>query len=224
MLLGYTYSKAIDNGSGIQNQINPVNPRFSRALSAFDLTHNFVASYHYDLPFEHLFGKHRLSSGWTVSGITRFSTGLPVTLSEYDDRSLLGVNSAGLSIDTPDYTPGNLHINSNAGRLSSGANSVPYFNTALFSSIAGHPERLGTLGTANKRFFHGPGLNNWDLALLKDTQLTESKIFQLRFEFFNAFNHAQFDNPDGNILDSTFGTITGAKDPRIGQIAAKLLF
>src|SRR5436309_1645953 len=55
----------------------------------------------------------------------------------------------------------------------------PYFNIDLFSK-----EAIGQLGTASKRFFHGPGLNNWDMALLKDTHITESKVLQFRFEFF----------------------------------------
>lgn len=85
-------------------------------------------------------------------------------------------------------------------------------------------EALGQLGTANKRFFHGPGINNWDMALLKDTRITESKLVQFRFEFFNVFNHAQFNAPPGDILNSNFGYVTSARDPRIGQVALKLIF
>jgi len=80
------------------------------------------------------------------------------------------------------------------------------------------------LGTADRRMFHGPGINNWDLALLKDTKITESKLLQLRFEFFNAFNHAQFQGPQGNFLNGTFGYVTNANAPRIGQVALKLVF
>ena len=83
---------------------------------------------------------------------------------------------------------------------------------------------MGQLGTSNRQFFHGPGLNNWDLALHKNIQLTESKTLQLRGEFFNAFNHAQFVNPTGNFLSGTFGVVTGARSPRIGQVALKFLF
>ena len=59
---------------------------------------------------------------------------------------------------------------------------------------------------------------------MKDTHVTESKILQLRFEFFNVFNHAQVQNPSGSILSSTFGYLTNANDPRIGQVALKFLF
>jgi hypothetical protein len=79
-------------------------------------------------------------------------------------------------------------------------------------------------GTAARRFFHGPGLNNWDFALLKDTHITESKVVQFRFESFNLANHAQFDNPVGNVNSGLFGFVTNANNPRICQIALKLLF
>ena len=86
------------------------------------------------------------------------------------------------------------------------------------------PEDLGTLGTSRRRFFSGPGLNNWDIALLKDTFITESVNLQFRAEAFNAFNHAQFQLPDGNINSSSFGFVTNANPPRIMQLSLKLLF
>jgi hypothetical protein len=215
ILGAYTFSKSIDDSSGWGDQINPLNQRLSRSLSSFDVTHNFVASYHYEVPFEKWFGHHRLSDGWVITGITRFSTGLPIFLRERDDRSLLGTPFTGPNgngVDTPNYTPGDLQFNDpRTGK--------PYFNIDLFSK-----EAIGQLGTASKRFFHGPGLNNWDMALLKDTHITESKVLQFRFEFFNAFNHAQFVAPTGNINSGSFGIVTDARAPRIGQVALKLLF
>jgi hypothetical protein len=96
----------------------------------------------------------------------------------------------------------------------------PYFNTSLFT-----PETIGTLGTARRRFFSGPGLNNWDMALLKDTMLKEGVNLEFRAELFNAFNHAQFGLPDGNINNlGSFGTIHTANPPRIMQLSLKLLF
>ncbi len=215
LLAGYTWSKSIDQSSGWGDQINPLNYRLSRSLSSFDVPQNFVVSYHYELPFNRLFKSNRLTSGWVLTGITRFATGLPVFLTESDDNSLLGTNYTGPNgngVDTPNYTPGNLQFNNPRSGL-------PYFNTSLFSK-----EGLGQLGTANKRFFHGPGIANWDMALLKDTHLTENKLLQFRFEFFNIFNHAQFLNPPGDILNGSFGYVTQAADPRIGQVALKLVF
>ena len=212
-LAGYTYSKSIDNGSGYEDTLDPYNYDLDRVLSSFDMTHNFVVSYRYDLPFNHFLGDHRFSSGWILTGITRFTTGLPVTLEETNDEALIG-SFGGQSIDEPNYTPGVLQYNNPRSGL-------PYFNTSLFS-----PETLGQVGTAARRFFHGPGLNDWDLALLKDTHITESKVLQFRLEFFNIFNHAQFESSSsmGNISSSSFGIVTAAQDPRIGQIGLKLLF
>jgi hypothetical protein len=145
-----------------------------------------------------------------LTGITRFSTGLPVTLLENDDRSLLGMFYP--TADKPDYTPGNL-------RFTNPRSGHPYFNTSLFSL-----DELGQLGTADDRFFHGPGINNWDMALLKDTHITESTLLQFRFEWFNLYNHAQFNTPVGLINSSVFGDVVTAANPRIGQVALKFVF
>jgi len=72
--------------------------------------------------------------------------------------------------------------------------------------------------------FHGPGINNTDLALLKSVHLTQGASLQFRAELFNTFNHAQFLNPSGNINSSSFMVIRSTRDPRIGQLAVKFLF
>jgi Carboxypeptidase regulatory-like domain len=215
LLAGYTYSKSMDNSSSPGDQVYPFNPNLSTALSAWDVTHNLVASYSYEVPFDKLFGRSRLTRGWIVSGITSFATGTPVYITEPDDRSLTGNTSPGPTgdQDEPNYTPGRLLLNTNPRK------GGTYFNTALFSE-----ETLGHFGNAMRRFFHGPGTNNWDLALLKDLHVTESKTLELRAEAFNAFNHTQFDTPDGSILDSTFGEVLGAAPARIGQLALKFTF
>ena len=216
-LVGYTFSKSLDDSSGYGEQYNPVDPRLSRGLSAFDQTHNFVLSYNYSLPVDKLPGPKRLTNGWQFSGITRFATGIPVDLIEGDDHSLLGTINTGpqpLPVDTPNFAGGPLGITN--PRTS--ANHA-YFNTSLFTESA-----IGVEGNANRRFFHGPGTNDWNMALLKDTHLTETINLQFRAEFFNIFNHAQFLTPSGNINSSVFGLITNASDPRIGQIGLKLQF
>jgi hypothetical protein len=87
------------------------------------------------------------------------------------------------------------------------------------------PQALGKIGNAPRSICCGPGISNADLALLKTTRLAEHKELQFRAEFFNAFNHAQFYVPDGNITDgSTFGQVAKARDPRLIQLALKLLF
>jgi hypothetical protein len=214
-LVGYTFSKAQDNASGYGEQINVQNPG-ERALSAFDARHNFVFSYNYRLPIDLLGGPRRLTHGWQLSGITRFATGLPVTLWENDDNSLLGTSSPGAigsPIDRPNYNGGHIHF-------SDPRSGQPYFTSSVFSQ-----EQIGQLGTSSRRFFSGPGLNNWDIALLKDTTITESTALQFRAELFNAFNHAQFGLPNGNIgAGLSFGIVTTANPPRIMQLSMKFLF
>jgi hypothetical protein len=86
---------------------------------------------------------------------------------------------------------------------------------------------LGTPGTARRRFFFGPGMDNYDMALLKNLRLTEAKSLQFRCEAFNVFNHAQFFGPqavDGNIDSATFGRVVSAAPPRILQLGAKFIF
>ena len=88
-------------------------------------------------------------------------------------------------------------------------------------------QALGTPGNSPRRFFYGPGINNFDIAVLKSLALTESKSLQLRVEAFNAFNHAQFYGPsavDGNINSSTFGQVLSAAPPRLVQLGAKFIF
>src|SRR5262249_14332091 len=75
MMAGFTWSKALDNSSGWGLQINPVNYALSRSLSSFDVPLNFVLSYHYELPFAHVFGYNRWARGWNLAGITRFASG-----------------------------------------------------------------------------------------------------------------------------------------------------
>jgi hypothetical protein len=220
VLVGYTYSKSIDQSSSLAEPVNPIDPRLSRAISAFDMRHNFVASYNYSLPINAIIGhENRWTRGWSISGITRFSTGLPVTLYNNTDSSLLGSIPNGINnngVDTLDVAPGNLEINTNP------RNGQPAFNTALFSVPP-----LGQMGNAFRRFFYGPGLENFDMALRKALTLTESKSLEFRVEAFNLFNHGQFFGAaavNGNVSSSNFGKIVNADAPRQMQLAAKFYF
>ena len=204
------------------------------------LRNNLVFSYTYELPFDNLSGlAGKLVGGWKLSGITRFSDGLPVTLLELDDNSLVGTPCAGPNcngIDVPNYTPGPSNY-SDPRKCVNNPNCPPYFNTSLFTS-----EQLGQLGNALRRFFRGPGINNWDMALLKEFTVNERMHVEFRAEFFNVFNHTQFVATSGLGSPSTgtcvtsgpgepcggpgspFGYITTARDPRIGQVALKFVF
>jgi hypothetical protein len=220
LLLSYTYAKSIDQGSNLGEQLNPIDPRQSRTISAWDLKHDFVASYTIALPVATLFRKsNRLTEQWSLSGTTRFATGLPVTFFDNSDNSLNGTLGNGANnylLDTPQYTPGPFKINTN------GRNGRPAFDTSLFSE-----EDLGQLGNAKRRIFYGPGISNFDLTLKKDLRLAEARSLDFRVEAFNAFIHAQFYGPasvDGQIEDPSFGHIDSAAAPRLMQLAAKFSF
>jgi hypothetical protein len=215
--LSYSYGKSLDESSSLAQAVNPLNPSLSRALSAFDMRQNFVASYDWKLPLGKLPpGKLQ---GWSLSGITRFTTGLPVTLFNNTDTSLLGTIPNGINndgVDTPDYAQGNLAVNTNP------RNGRPAFNASLFSLPA-----LGQMGTAARRFFYGPGVANFDMAVHKSVRLAESRSLELRVEAFNVFNHAQFFGPaavNGNISSTSFGQIVSAQAPREIQLAARFRF
>jgi Carboxypeptidase regulatory-like domain len=220
LLASYTYGKSLDQTSSIQEQVDPYDYHRLDGPSAFDLKHNFVASYDYELPFAALLGNGSgWINGWQLSGITRFATGIPVTFASLGDNYLVQVQNNGVnstSIDMPNYTPGPLQLNHNP------RNGREYFNTSLFT-----PNALGTQGNAKRRMFYGPGLDNYDMALRKMSALGEGKSIEVRFEMFNVFNHAQFypnGSVDGNINDVNFGHVEKAADQRIGQVALKFSF
>ena len=219
-LIGYTFEKSLDNGSDSFDATNPINPAQTRALSSFDVPHNLVASYTVQLPFDHFIGggdlAKRFTAGWELSGVSTFAKGEPVTLNENDDNSLLGAFNA--NVDVPSYANNGspLYGNKNPRK------GLPYFNPNFFV-----PEPIGQVGNAMRRYFSGPGIDNYDMALLKSTTITESTKLQFRAEAFNVFNHAQFKNPNGTVNNTGqggFGYVTSANDPRIMQVALKFLF
>ncbi len=220
LLAAYTFSKSIDNSSSLSEEVNPIDPSLSRAISAFDVRHNLVISYSAALPLTLLTTRHRnWTSDWSLSGITRFSSGMPVTLYNNDDTSLLGSMPNGINnngVDTPNLAPGDLKLNRNP------RNGRAAFDTALITIPA-----VGQMGTARRRSFYGPGMENFDVSLEKKLRLGESRTLLLRAESFNVFNHAQFFGPEavnGNPDSTGFGTIVNTDPPRQMQLAAKFSF
>ncbi|WP_162538340.1 carboxypeptidase regulatory-like domain-containing protein [Granulicella sp. WH15] len=203
----YTYGKSIDN---VSTTFLPSDFRRNRAVSPFDLRHNFVVSYNYQIPFERAFGNlpKRLTEGWNVSGITRFATGFPITVSQSGDLAL-----TGFSFDFPNYsgTP--------VSKSNPRAPSHQYFNKSAFTT-----EVVGVIGNSNPRPVFGPGILNTDAGVSKLTKIRDGYSFEVRAEFFNIFNHAQFTSVQGNFASSQFGQVTAAAPARIGQISAKFLF
>ena len=221
LLASYTYSKSIDQSAGLPEQVNPVDPSLSRGLSAWDMRHNFVTSFRYQIPkLSDTEGwASRLETGWAVSGIARLTSGLPVTLMNNNDTSLLGTIPDGINnygVDTPEWSGGSLHLNTNP------RNGAAVFDASQFSLPA-----LGTMGNARRRFFSGPGMENLDAAVMRQFQMRENRSLTFRAEAFNAFNHTQFFGPaavDGNISSGTFGHAVNAMAPRLMQLALRYRF
>ncbi len=220
-LAAYTFSKGIDNSSGFNQWVNFSNPRLSRSLSAYDITHNFVISYIWAIPFDRAFGKapKRLTQGWALNGITRFAGGLPVGLSQGGDYSLTGSGNT----DVPNLV-GKVVTQNPRKAGPNGPNT--YFLPDAFAS--GPP---GQFGNADRQFFHGPGIDVTDFGVSKRTNIRESIGFEIRAEFFNVFNHANFSNPHGDFNSGQFGTVTSVQTfgrrgggGREGQFSAKFFW
>jgi hypothetical protein len=232
----YTLAKAIDDSSAFGELINFSNAKLSRGLSSTDVHQNFVVSYVWEIP-RIFHGLPKLTEGWQLQGITRFATGFPIQMGEANpvplgplcpsgecvgDASLVGSPST----DMPNLV-GPVHIHNPRDTP-----SRTYFDQSAFTGTACALTPAGVLtgpdcgsfGTANRRFFHGPGFNNTDLGLSKMIPVNEAMHFEIRGEFFNIFNHAQFNNPSGDISSATFGNVTSARDPRIGQVSAKFVW
>lgn len=226
-LVSYTFAKSIDNASNFFSSAgdsnfpqNSYDVRAERGRSNFDVRHRLSASYSYDLPFGK--GKGRLAdagwattllSGWQSFGIITLQSGRPFTvalLSEIDNsgtgRSILGFGAN----DRPNVT----------GDPQQGQRTVErWFNTAAFVFPAG-----GRFGNAGRNILDGPGYQNINASLVKNTPLSEKVNLQFRAEVFNLFNHPNFNLPDNFLGSPTFGRITSARDPRHIQFGLKLLF
>jgi hypothetical protein len=210
---GYTWAHTIQCCSGAQDN-NDLHTG-GRGNASFDIRHRLVNSYSYELPigkgkyfFSGLSGvASMLASGWQVAGITTFSTGQALTPSVSGDIPGTGVNS--------------VHPNRIAdGVLPHGERGPSrWFDTSAFTIPA-----TGTYGNAGVGILHAPGINNWDLTLMKNTRIGERRNVQFRAEFFNAWNHPQFLLPNVNLSSPAFGTITAAKDGRQVQLGLKLYY
>ncbi len=220
LLGGYTWSKSIDQSAGLPEPVNPVNPALSRALSAFDLRHNLVASFHYEFPkLKRGSRLKQIRTGWALAGIARFTTGLPVTLLNNNDTSLLGTIPNGINnngVDTPAWS----------GRFPR-LRTDPRGGAAIFDASQFTLPALGTMGNARRRFFSGPGLENLDATLSRSLLMKENRAFELRFEAFNLENHAQFFGAaavEANISSADFGHAVSAMPPRLMQLALRYRF
>ncbi|MHB8756009.1 MAG: carboxypeptidase-like regulatory domain-containing protein [Candidatus Acidiferrales bacterium] len=233
-LVSYTWSHSLDYGSSFENAsfgprgLNPFNIASGYGDSSFDARQRLVVSYDYRIPgIEHLGAMHwmpnRIADGWHLSGITTLQTGFPIFTSDSGLTSLTCDNFTSFSCwDAPNVS-GPVQTGNPRNFVIGGAHNY-YFNPAPFSHSA-----PGVIGDAGRSFFHGPGINNWDLALMKDTKITESTSFELRMDFFNIFNHTQFvQNTSSSIVGDfnsvNFGREFNAANGRLIQLAAKFYF
>ena len=226
-LVSYTWSKSIDDASNFFSSAgdsnfpqNSYNLRAERGRSNFDVRHRLSVSYSYELPF----GKGRqyladdgwlssILSGWQSFGILTFQSGRPFTVALLPDIDNSGTGRSILGFGANDRP--NLVGNPDLDHRS----PEQWFSTSAFAFAP-----PGQFGNAGRNILDGPGHQNVNVSLLKDTHLSEALNLQLRAEFFNLFNHPNFNLPDNFLGSPTLGRITSARDPRHVQFGVKLLF
>ncbi|MGH9664509.1 MAG: hypothetical protein ACRD9L_08820, partial [Bryobacteraceae bacterium] len=213
----YTYSKSLDNQS-VDTQFtisnpDPFNPRFNYGRSDFDTPHNFSLWGLWDLP--RLAGSPWMLrgplGGWQVTHIWTWRSGTPFSITSGQDRSLSGVGQDRADLTGTPFLSQDRPTNQVIAQ---------YFNTGAFALNA-----PGTFGTSPRNVLRNPTYFNVDLSLQKSFAVTEHTHFQLRGDFFNLFNNVHFNQPGANVsAPTTFGSINGAGEPRIVQLALRYEF
>ena len=221
----FTWSKAIDNASGHletangdNSRVNLANVAADKGVSSYDQTLNNTTSLVYELPF----GKNQrfgggmprvvdaFLGGWKMTGINTATSGLPVNLT-YSPSSAFSVS--GL----PTYRP-----NVFGPVVADNPTPLVYFNKA---NVAIPTDVSRPFGTAGRNTVRGPGLLQLDLGLHKQFQLwSEASRLEFRAESFNLTNRTNFQAPDGNFSNSTFGRISSTYPARQFQFALRLMF
>jgi len=226
----YTFGKSLDNASTFENLVDPVNPKRNRSLSLFDARNRFVFSYYWEFPVPKYEGfKGKALNGWAMSGITAFQSGFPIRITEQDDIEL----QSSFDFETPGQPNVAAPFHSiNPRKLTCAAGTGTDPTTCTLINAGFNPDAFtedtvppGTIGNAPRTICCGPGINNWEFGFVKSTPIGEKYKVDFRAELFNAFNHAQFFQPDGNTTDGTdFGRVKRARDPRLVQFALKFYF
>lgn len=227
MIGSYTFSKSLDDTSGVRSQGNDILfPQDNRCIpcdygpSAFDVRNRIVASALYELPIGP--GKllpinskllNALVGGWQVGGIFTHQTGAVATPQLGFDNS--AIQGAGGNYDRPNATGISPYLSGSARTLNTWANKAAY--------QAASP---GFFGNAQRSSFTGPGLTNLDASLHKVLQMPYNEKHQLsvRFEAFNALNHPNWATPNLTFSSPTFGRIGGTGSMRQLQLAGKYQF
>ena len=226
-LLGsYTYSKCLDIGN--TDDFSMASRDFNvydKGNCDYSAPQRAVFSYTYGLPFgpgrRFLGGVSgfggKLLGGWQVSGITTFSSGQFM--------------SATLPVDWMNIGPFNTSVPDKIGPAYPAVRTVSdWLNSNSFvypgcSSDVACPTGVHIEGNSGRNQIEEPGINDWDIGLMKDTRISERFSTQFRAEFFNAWNHAQFGPPDGSLVPEEFGRISSLLiPPREIQFGLKLFF
>lgn len=207
-LVSYTAGKGIDDGSGWNEgmqgplgttNIDVSNRRLDRAISSFDRSQRLVVTGTYQLPF-----RNRWIGGWQVNMINTFMTGIPLALGRT-------AHLAG-DIHSPDNGQGRYGVAVTNPWMNPNA-----FRTLTYGEVSNIPRTLPDL--------RGPGTANTDVSVFKEFRPWEKLRFQLRGEFFNAFNRTELGIPNTAPMSPTFGLITGTRQrPREMQLGLRMQF
>ncbi len=242
----YTFSKSIDDASAVVGGFisgasgavaqtapeDPFNARIDKAPSNFDVKNALAFSLFQDLradrvPFLRPLGK-TLTAGWQLLGIGTLQSGSPFTI--YSGIQQTGAGSQGT--DRPDQIGTPVLSTSRTVRedyFGLGANNASYFSIPI-GVPGGAGPNSGVFGTLGRNTLRGPGLHDFDLALIKDTPLLERAgaaraSLQFRAEFFNVFNIVNFGLPSNIVLGPGFGEISRtASNSRQIQFSLKLIY
>jgi hypothetical protein len=214
-LNSYTFGRGIDLASdndGTVTLTNIFNPAYNRGPTDYDVTHTFSSNWIYELPW----AAQKPWGGWQISGILYMRTGIPFTVTQ--SQSML---STGVTNNRP---------NQICDPVLANPTITQWFNTACFQQVS---DTTGTFGNTARNSLRGPGLKNIDASIIKNTKIG-SISSELRIEVFNVLNTPQFSNPNGQLGNSAFGTIssivaspscaTCGTTERQVQLAVKLKF
>lgn len=231
----YTFSKSINDSDAFRDGLDLLNRRATRSLSSNDVPHRFVVSWLYDIQAAKNLSNSvlkRLLDGWGLGGIATFQSGTPFSVSNPFDTVGTGGGIVSLADLGAAFTQVDPRKNDNRAF---NANAFSMFGDPATGFNIAKDFRRGTAGVNQFRLANG--INNFDLIISKKTRLwSEASQLELRFEFFNAFNHTQFVGVDTNLLNvvrvngqidpnrSTFGKFTSAQESRVVQLAARITF
>jgi hypothetical protein len=222
----YTWEKMFDNGQGsVGDSIytnaypaNPFNPRWGRQVSSFDIPQTFVFNFVYAAPSPKIQERvlATMTSGWGLSGIFTAHSGVPFSVAETVERSRSGVAGGAnqfAGIDQPNWNP------AFTGSVIEGG-PQQYYNPAAFVL-----QPVGQLGNVRRDSLFGPGFEEFDFALQKQTKLGflgEAGNLEFRAEFFNLFNRPNFVNPNTAVFAGTLTDATEAPLSSAGQILSTI--